>query len=93
MLSIARAVIRSPRLLLLDEVTEGVQPSIVKEIVERLRTLHVQVGMSILIVDQELAFVAALATRVLVMQKGLFVNELDAAGLSDPNILGGFGIA
>lgn len=91
LLSIARAVIRSPRLLLLDEMTEGVQPSIVEEIAERLRNLHDQIGMSILIVDQELAFVAFLATRVLVLQNGQVVKELAADELSDPEILGGFG--
>jgi branched-chain amino acid transport system ATP-binding protein len=90
LLSIARAVIRSPRLLLLDELTEGVQPSLVEELVERLGTLHAQLGMSILIVDQELAFVAALATRVLVMQKGQFVKDLEASRLSEPDILGSF---
>jgi len=92
-LSIARAVIRSPRLLLLDEMTEGVQPSIVEEIAERLRNLHDRIGMSILIVDQELAFVGFLATRVLVMQNGQVVKELAADKLSDPEILGGFGAA
>ncbi len=90
LLSIARAVIRFPRLLLLDEMTEGVQPSIVEEIAERLQALHDRIGMSILIVDQELAFVASLATRVLVMQKGQVVKELPAGSLSDPDILGGF---
>ena len=93
LLSIARAVIRSPRLLLLDEMTEGVQPSIVEEIAERLRDLHDQIGMSFLIVDQELAFVGYLATRVLVMQNGQIVKELAADKLSDPEILGGFGVA
>lgn len=92
LLAIARAVIRSPRLLLLDELTEGVQPSIVEEIAERLRVLHEDGGMSMLIVDQELAFVASLATRVLVMQKGQVVKELHASDLSDPDILGGFGM-
>ncbi len=93
LLSIARAVIRSPRLLLLDEMTEGVQPSIVEEIAERLRNLHDRLEMSMLIVDQELAFVAALASRVLVMQKGQIVREIPAERLSDPEVLGDFGIA
>jgi ABC-type branched-subunit amino acid transport system ATPase component len=91
LLAIARAVIRSPRLLLLDEMTEGVQPSIVEEIAERLRQLNRQGGTSILIVDQELAFVAALATRVLVMQNGQLVKELSPGQLADPDILGLFG--
>jgi branched-chain amino acid transport system ATP-binding protein len=93
LLSIARAVVRSPRLLILDELTEGVQPATVEEIAGRLRSLHQNIGMSLLIVDQELAFVGSLATRVLVMQKGLIVRELAASRLSDPDILGGFGVA
>jgi ABC-type branched-subunit amino acid transport system ATPase component len=92
LLSIARAVIRSPRLLLLDEMTEGIQPSIVEEIGERLRNLHDQLGMSMLI-DQELAFVAALASRVLVMQKGQIAQELASDKLSESQILGAFGVA
>jgi branched-chain amino acid transport system ATP-binding protein len=93
LLSIARAVIRSPRLLLLDEMTEGIQPSIVEEIAERLPNLYDQLGMSMLIVDQELAFVAALASRVLVMQKGHIAQELASDKLSESEILGAFGVA
>lgn len=90
LLAIARAVMRAPRLLLLDEMTEGVQPSIVEEIAERLTALHARHGMSILIVDQDLAFVAALASRALVMQKGMLVKEVSAAELAQSNVLGGF---
>jgi len=90
LLAIARAMIRSPRLLLLDEMTEGVQPSIVEEIAERLATLHARHRMSLLIVDQDLAFVAALASRALVMQKGMLVKEVSAAELAQSNVLGGF---
>ena len=93
LLSIAGAVIRSPRLLLLDEMTEGIQPSIVEEIAERLRNLHDQLGMTMLIVDQELAFVATLASRVLVMQKGQIAQELASDKLSKSQILGAFGVA
>ncbi|MEA2914085.1 MAG: urea transport system ATP-binding protein [Bradyrhizobium sp.] len=93
LLAIARAVARSPRLLLLDEMTEGVQPSIVEEIAECLQVLRQRGGMSMLIVDQELAFVASLASRVLVMQKGQVVRELGADSLSDPDVLGVFGAA
>jgi branched-chain amino acid transport system ATP-binding protein/urea transport system ATP-binding protein len=90
LLAIARAVMRAPRLLLLDEMTEGVQPSIVEEIAERLAALHAQHKMSILMVDQDLAFVAALADRALVMQKGMLVKEVAAHELVRSNVLGGF---
>lgn len=91
LLAIARAVIRTPQFLLLDELTEGVQPSIVENLAERLRSLHSELKMTMLIVDQELAFVASLATRILVMQKGRLVRELGADALADPDVLGGFG--
>lgn len=90
LLAIARAVIRAPRLLLLDEMTEGVQPSIVEEIAERLTALHAEHRMSILMVDQDLAFVAALASRALVMQKGMLVKEVTSRELIQSNVLGGF---
>jgi ABC-type branched-subunit amino acid transport system ATPase component len=91
LLAIACAVVRSPSLLLLDELTEGVQPSIVEEIAKSLFAIQRQTAMSILLVDQELAFVSSLATRVLVMQKGQIAKEVAARDLSNPDILGGFG--
>jgi ABC-type branched-subunit amino acid transport system ATPase component len=90
LLAIARAVARSPRLLLLDEMTEGVQPSIVEEIADRLRALHGQLKMGVLMVDQDLAFVASLATRALVMQKGTVIKEVSSQDLVDSDVLGGF---
>lgn len=93
LLAIACAVIRSPRLLLLDELSEGVQPSIVEEIAERLRMLHDQERTSILIVDQELPFVASLAARAHIMHKGQLIREVTPRDLADPEILGGFSSA
>lgn len=79
--------------LLLDEIAEGVQPSIAAEIVERLQAVRRTGGTSILIVDQELTFVAALSSRVLVMQKGRLDREVSPDGLSTEDVLGGFGFA
>lgn len=90
LLAIARAVVRSPDLLLLDEITEGVQPSIVEEIADQLRLLHQQRNVSILLVDQDLAFVASLCTRALVMQKGTVHSEATPVQLISENVLGGF---
>jgi len=92
-LAMGRALMGKPELLILDEPTEGIQPSIAEEIAERLRNLHDQTGMSMLIVDQELAFVAALVSRDLVMQKGQIAQELASERLSESEILGAFGVA
>lgn len=73
-----------PRLLLLDEPTEGIQPSIVQAMAERIRGLRAARGLSVLLVEQNLDFIRALSDRVLLMQRGRIVRELPAAGLDDP---------
>ena len=89
MLSIARAVIRSPKLLLLDELSEGVQPSIVEKLAERLVHLHATENIGILVVDQELGFVASVAKRSIVINTGRISHEISAERLSDLDLLGG----
>ncbi len=69
MLAIARALMINPRLLILDEATEGLAPLIRKEIWESLSTLKDQ-GMSILIVDKNLPALMALAQRHYIMERG-----------------------
>lgn len=88
MLAIARALIRSPRLLLLDELSEGVQPSIVEKLAERLLQLHATEKISILLVDQELAFVASMATRAVILHKGRISAEVSADRLFDLDLFG-----
>ena len=82
-LAIARCMATRPRCILLDEPTEGIQPSIVEEIGALLARLRAQRGIALLVVEQQLEFVAGLAGRVLVMQKGSIVKEMPAAGLAD----------
>jgi branched-chain amino acid transport system ATP-binding protein len=82
MLAIARALIGNPRLLLMDEPTEGLSPHVVAEI-KRLMTELRAGGMAILLVEQNLAFALDVADRVHVMDKGRIVfggtsAELDA---------------
>lgn len=86
LLAVAQAVIRSPRLLLLDELTEGVQPSIVEEIAKSLQEIH-HAKMGMIIVDQERAFVASLATRIFLMEKGRLVQEMAAADIRQTEFL------
>lgn len=74
-LAIARALISRPTLLLLDEPTEGIQPSIIDQIEELLLTLRAQRTMSILLVEQFLDFALGVADYCYVMEKGEIVSE------------------
>jgi urea transport system ATP-binding protein len=72
-LAIARALAAGPRLLLLDEPTEGIQPSIIKDIGSVIRRLAERRTMAIVLVEQYYDFAAALADRYLVMERGEIV--------------------
>jgi urea transport system ATP-binding protein len=74
-LALARALIRQPRLLLLDEPTEGIQPSIVQEIEDLLQRLREQQETTILLVEQFLDFALGIADYCYVMEKGAIVLE------------------
>ncbi len=74
-LVLARSLVASPRLLLLDEPTEGIQPSIVQEILEHVRAMNQRHGVAVLLVEQNLDFTARLAKRVYMMRKGQVVRE------------------
>jgi branched-chain amino acid transport system ATP-binding protein len=86
LVALARALCGVPRLLLLDEPSEGLQPSLVAEIGAALAGLRGGDGPGLVLVEQNLNFVAALADRVLVMERGRIVREAtpDAA----PHLLG-----
>lgn len=72
-LAIARALLSRPKLLLLDEPTEGIQPSIIKEIARVIRRLATEQNMAILLVEQYYDFAEALADDYLVMSRGQIV--------------------
>ena len=86
-LAIARCMCAEPRLILLDEPTEGVQPSIVEAIAELLTGLRAARGVTLVVVEQHLEFVAALSSRVLVIQKGAILKELAAADLGEAAVI------
>ena len=69
-LAIARALVTRPRLLILDEPTEGIQPSIIKQIERVIRALAQRGDMAILLVEQYFEFARDLAASYLVMQRG-----------------------
>ena len=69
-LAIARALIMKPRLLVLDEPTEGIQPSIIKDIGRIIDLLRTRGGMAILLVEQYFDFARDLASRIVVMDRG-----------------------
>ncbi|HTT72363.1 MAG TPA: urea ABC transporter ATP-binding subunit UrtE [Anaeromyxobacteraceae bacterium] len=80
-LAIARARAMEPRLLSLDEPTEGIQPSIIKEIERAIRSLAGQGEMAILLVEQYYEFARSLADRYLVMERGEIVKRGDGEGM------------
>ena len=78
-LALARALVARPRLLLLDEPTEGIQPSIVLEIEGAIARLHRELGLTILLVEQYLEFALRLAERYAVMERGEVVASGETA--------------
>lgn len=87
-LAIARALVTRPHLLVLDEPTEGIQPSIILEIEDAIAAMHRAHGMSILLVEQYVEFALRLAERYAVMEGGLIThagdtNSVDLATFSD----------
>lgn len=74
-LAIARCLCAQPKLVLLDEPTEGIQPSIVEEIMELLTRLKSRGQLTIVLVEQNLEFIASLSQRILIIQKGRIIKE------------------
>jgi len=79
MLAIARALMTSPSLLLMDEPSEGLAPRIVEEIAALISRLRAEAGLSILIAEQNLSLALALAERVYVLERGEVIHEGRAA--------------
>jgi urea transport system ATP-binding protein len=82
-LVIARALASAPRVLLLDEPTEGIQPSIIKELATTIRRIRDERGLSIVVSEQVLSFALAVADRVLVMERGQLVHESAAPHIDE----------
>ncbi len=89
-LAIARAMAGRPRLMLLDEPSEGIQPSIVKDIARNMRDLNAQTGVAILLVEQNLDLIVAMAGRGYVMEKGRITAELGPGEITSRDAVRGY---
>ncbi|TQM79697.1 urea ABC transporter ATP-binding protein [Saccharothrix saharensis] len=85
-LAIARALITRPKLLVLDEPTEGVQPSVIDEIEAAVERLHREAGLTVLLVEQYLDFAVRLADSFVVLDAGEVVRAGAAAELHDEEV-------
>jgi urea transport system ATP-binding protein len=74
-LAIARALASKPKVLLLDEPTEGIQPSIIREMGRTLKRIRDEKGLAILVSEQVLSFALDIADRILVIENGAIVHE------------------
>jgi urea transport system ATP-binding protein len=82
-LAIARALAAGPKIILLDEPNEGIQPSIVEEIENVIIRLNREVGLTVILVEQNVSFVRHAAQRFAMMEKGRVVASGEIGGLSD----------
>jgi urea transport system ATP-binding protein len=82
-LAIARALVLDPKLLILDEPTEGIQPNIVHEIGEVIQRLNREIDLTVLLVEQKLPFARRVASDLRVLDKGRLVVSDKIAALTD----------
>ena len=85
-LAIARALASNPKVLLLDEPTEGIQPSIIRDMARTLRQIRDQKGLSIVVSEQVLSFALDVADRVMVIENGRFVHDSPRAGIDEAKV-------
>ena len=82
-LAIGRAMVGRPSLMLLDEPSEGIQPSIVHDIGRAIKRLNAETGLTVLFVEQNLDMIMSMAQRCYVMDKGRIITELSVDELHD----------
>ena len=82
-LAIARGLMSNPKMMLLDEPTEGIQPSIVQEIEDTLKRINREKGITLIVVEQKVDFAKQLAQKFFIMEKGAVVANGATEDLSD----------
>lgn len=82
-LAIARALMIDPKMLILDEPTEGIQPNIVRQIGDIITQLNNELGLTVLLVEQKLPFARRVADTFCILDRGRSVASGEIAGLSD----------
>ena len=82
-LAIARGLMCNPKIMLLDEPTEGIQPSIVQEIEDTLRRINREKGITVIVVEQKIDFARQLARKFFIMDKGAIVAKGNTSQLTD----------
>jgi urea transport system ATP-binding protein len=85
-LVIGRALASNPKVLLLDEPTEGIQPSIIKDLALQLKRIRDEKGLTIIVSEQVLSFALAVADRVAVMVRGALVHESPRGDLNEASL-------
>ena len=83
---IARALASKPKVLLLDEPTEGIQPSVIKELAGILKTIRDEEGLTIVVSEQVLSFASSVADRVVVLERGRTVHEGERGKIEEEEI-------
>ena len=86
-LSLARALVGNPLLLLLDEPSEGIQPSIIQQIGESLNKLNKEEGLTIFLVEQNVGLIEAVAQRAYAMDKGRIISVLDRTDITHREVM------
>ena len=82
-LAIARGLMSNPKMMLLDEPTEGIQPSIVQEIEDTLKRINREKGITLIVVEQKVDFAKQLAQKFFIMEKGSIVANGSTDHLTD----------
>ena len=85
-LAIARALVSRPKVFLLDEPTEGIQPSIIKDIAKTLNELRAELGFALLVAEQALSFALDTADRFLIIERGRIAHEATRENVDEAEI-------